>query len=158
MRKRRFALLAGILVTLNLALWFAPPGLALQKIVLGKLLGPHLIRAEVIDSCGSGCTTDTRVDRGIVVAVTGTQLTLREADGKQQPIALGPATRVVAKNRPLSLAALSRGWRVLVTWPANGAAAVVKVEGRPAPGKPGGKAQPKAGTAASVSRTTGSVS
>jgi hypothetical protein len=151
MPSRRFALLAGVLVTLNLVLWLAPPGLALRTIVLAKLFGPHLVRAEVIDSCGSGCTTDTRVDRGIVVSVTGTGLTLREADGRQQTIALGASTRAVANGHALPVSALSRGWRVLVTWPATGAAVLVKVEARHSAGGPGGKAHPKAGA---VGRTS----
>ena len=40
MFSRRFVLLAGVLVTLNLALWFASPGLALRKALVNQLFGP----------------------------------------------------------------------------------------------------------------------
>ena len=41
MFSRRFVLLAGVLVTLNLALWFAAPGLALRKAIVNQLFGPR---------------------------------------------------------------------------------------------------------------------
>src|SRR5579875_987572 len=58
------------------------------------------------------------------------QLTLREADGRVQPIALAASTRIVGFGRVFSPSTLGHGWRVLVTWPANGPAELVQVETR----------------------------
>jgi hypothetical protein len=123
---RRFVLLAGVLVTLNVALFFAAPGLALRKAIVNQLFGPSMIRAEVIKKDGS----DWRLDRGVITSVDGTQVTLREFDGKVQQIPLSTATVVIrdATRRHLPLSALARRWHVLVTWQATGAAEFVDVE------------------------------
>jgi len=129
MFSRRFLLLTGVLVALNLALWFAAPGLALRKAVVQELFGPTLIRAEAIDSCGRGCTVDWRVDRGVITSVNSSQVTLREADGRVQSIPLGASTtKVIYQGHRLPLGALGPRWRVAVTWPASGAAKSVDVE------------------------------
>jgi hypothetical protein len=131
MGRKRFALLAGVLVTLNLVLWIAPQGLALRDVVISKLFGPKLIRAEVIDRAPGGTTTDWRIDRGVIVAVAPDQLVLREADGTVQNLTLGTATPVTFRGRALALTALAPGWHVLVTWPApDGPVDTVKVEKR----------------------------
>jgi hypothetical protein len=124
MRSRRFVLLATILVTLNVVLWLAAPGLALRKAIIQQLFGPKLVRAEVILKGGA----DWHLDRGVIVSVSGSQLILREADGRVQPIPLSSATRVIYFGRSLPLSALGKRWRVLVTWPASGAALSVDVE------------------------------
>lgn len=121
---RRFVLLAAGLVTLNLVLWFASPGLALRRALVQQLFGAKLVRAEVILRGSS----DWRLDRGVIVSVNGSQLTLREADGKVQAIGLSTATRVIYLGRSLPLSALARRWHVLVTWPNGGAAQSVDVE------------------------------
>jgi hypothetical protein len=122
---RRFVLLAGILVTLNVVLWFAGPGLAIRRALVNQLFGPRMIRAEVFDKPG----VDWRLDRGVITQVSTSQVTLREADGKIQQIPLAPGTtRVIRSGRRLPLGALSLRWRVLVTWPATGAAESVDVE------------------------------
>ena len=126
MRNRRFLLLAAVLVALNAALWLAPQGLALRQILLPQLFGKNLMRAEVVLSNGQ----DWRADRGVITTLTPTQLTLKEADGRLQQIGLSSATSVVFLGRALPLSSLARGWRVLVTWPANGTADAVKVEKR----------------------------
>ena len=126
---KRFVFLVGVLVTLNAALFFAAPGLALRRALINELLGPKLIRAEGIyrkPVCGS---TDCRIDRGVITQVNGTQLTLREADGRIQPISLSDTTRVLSPfHRPLPLSALGPKWHVVVTWPATGPAQSVDVE------------------------------
>jgi len=115
---RRFVLLVGVLVTLNLALFFAPPGLALRRAIVNQLFGPKLIRADVVTKTG-----EWRLDRGVITQVGGSQLTLREADGRVQPITLSSSTRVIHLGQSLPLSALAPRWRVLVEWPANGGAA-----------------------------------
>jgi hypothetical protein len=125
MFSRRFVLLAGVLVALNLALWFAAPGLALRKAVIQELFGPAMVRAEVIEKGGA----DWRLDRGVITQVNGTQLTLRETDGKIEAIPLAGTTKVIRYGHRLPLSALARHWRVLVTWPfPNGPAQSVDVE------------------------------
>jgi len=122
---RRFVLLAGILVTLNLALWFASPGLALRHAIVQQLFGPSMIRAEVVKKGGQ----DWRLDRGVIQSVTITQLTLREADGRVQQIPLSGRTRVIGLGgHRVPVEALLPRWHVLVTWPANGAAESVDIE------------------------------
>jgi hypothetical protein len=124
MFSRRFVLLAGVLVTLNLALWFASPGLAIRRAIVQQLFGPGLVRAEVLKKSGA----DWHLDRGVITNVTSSQLTLKEADGKIQPISLSSSTRVIHLGQRLSLSALAPRWRVLVEWPANGPARSVDVE------------------------------
>jgi hypothetical protein len=125
---RRFVLLAGILVALNAALWFAAPGLAIRKAIVTELFGPRMVRAEVIEKGGA----DWRLDRGVIVSVDSTQVTVREADGRRQQIPLSSTTDVVQFGRHLPPSALRLRWRVLVTWPAVGPAQSVDVEKVPA--------------------------
>jgi hypothetical protein len=124
MFSRRFVLLVSVLVALNVALWFAAPGLAIRRALINQLFGPNMVRAEVIKKSGA----DWRLDRGVITQVSGTQLTLKEADGRVQPIPLSSTTKVIHQGRHLPLSVLAPRWRVLVTWPANGAATSVDVE------------------------------
>jgi hypothetical protein len=126
---RRFVFLAGVLVTLNLALWFAGPGLALRKALVNQLLGPKMIRADVVDWAGLGATpTDTHLDRGVIIQVNSAGLTLRERDTKIQQIPLSSATVVIHAGRHFPSSVLARRWHVVVTWPATGPALSVDVE------------------------------
>jgi hypothetical protein len=125
MLSRRFVLLAGVLVTLNLALWFASPGLALRRAIVHQLFGPKMIRAQVFEKNGG----EWNIDRGFITSVSSSLVTLREADGRIQQIPLSSTTKVIGLGGhrfPLSL--MAPGWRVVVTWPANGAATSVDVE------------------------------
>jgi hypothetical protein len=136
MRKRRFLLLAGVLVTLNLVLWLASPGFALRTNPLAKFFGPKLVRAEVIDATGSGSTVDWHIDRGVITSLTDTQLTLTELDGRVQPITVAPSTHVLGPTeRRMPLARLQLGWRVLVLWQDGRAAKALQVEQRAAAGQ-----------------------
>jgi hypothetical protein len=124
MRSRRFVLLAGVLVALNVALWLASPGLALRRAIIQQLFGPKLIRADVLEKGG----IDWRIDRGVITSVTGSQITLREADGRIQPVTLSATTSVIRLGQRLPVSALAPRWHVLVTRPANGPAVSVDVE------------------------------
>jgi hypothetical protein len=132
MFSRRFVLVVSILVTLNVALWFASPGLALRKALVTQLFGPKMIRAVVIDWAGPGTTTDTNLDRGVITQVSSTELTLRERDGRVQPIPLSAATVVIHLGKHLPPSVLGKRWHVVVTWPATGPATSVDVEKIPA--------------------------
>jgi hypothetical protein len=128
MFSRRFALLAGVLVTLNVVLFFAAPGLAIRQALVNQLFGKKMIRAEVIDWAGSGTTADWRLDRGVITQVSSTQITLRERDTKIQQIPISSTTDVIRFGHHLSPDVLRKRWHVLVTWPANGTAQSVDVE------------------------------
>lgn len=124
MFSKRFVLLATVLVTLNVVLWFAAPGLALRKAIVNQLFGPKMIRAVVYDKPG----VQWNLDRGVITQVSSTQLTLREFDGRIQPIPLAATTSVIRLGRRLPLTMLAKRWHVLVTWPATGPAESVDVE------------------------------
>jgi hypothetical protein len=125
---RRFVFVVGLLVTLNVALFFAGPGLALRKAIVSELFGPKMIRLEVIEKLPIFGSTDWRIDRGVITQVSPTQLTLKEADGRIQPITISSATKVIRLGRQLPLTRLAPKWHVVVTWPATGAAQSVDVE------------------------------
>jgi hypothetical protein len=125
MFSRRFVLLGTVLVTLNVALWFAAPGLALRKAITTELFGPRMVRAVALERNG----TQWNLDRGVITSVDATQVTLREFDGRVQQIPLSSTTVVIRPNgRHVSADVLARRWHVLVTWPATGAAQSVDVE------------------------------
>jgi len=121
---RRFVLLVGVLVTLNVVLWFAAPGLALRKALVHQLFGPKMVRAQVHERNGQ----DWNLDRGVITQVSPSQVTLREADTKVVQIPLAATTRVIRLGRRLPLSALADRWHVLVTWQEPGAAESVDVE------------------------------
>jgi hypothetical protein len=122
---RRFVLLIGVLVALNVSLWFAAPGLALRKAIVNQLFGPNMVRAQVHVKNGQ----DWNLDRGVITQVSSTQLTLREYDGRVTQIPLAGTTKVIRRgHQRLPLSALGRRWRVVVLWPPIGPAQSVDVE------------------------------
>jgi hypothetical protein len=144
---RRFVLLASVLVTLNLALWFAAPGLALRKAIVQELFGPRMIRAQVYEKNG----VEWNVDRGVITGVTVSQLTLKESDGRIQQIPIASTTKVIGLGgHRVPVEVLTPRWRVLVTWPATGPAQSVDIERIPRERGTGGLA-PSAAPAPSLS-------
>jgi len=121
---RRFVLLGTVLVALNVALFFAAPGLALRKAIVNQLFGPKMVRVQVLEKNG----TQWNLDRGVITSVDSTQVTLREFDGRVQQIPLSGSTRVIHCGHSLSVDQLALRWHVLVTWPATGPARSVDVE------------------------------
>src|ERR1700759_1023243 len=107
---RRFVFLVGVLVTLNVALFFAAPRLAIRKAIVSELFGPKMIRLEVIERIPIFGSTDWHVDRGVITQVTSTQLTLKEADGRIQPITISSSTKVIRLGRQLPLSRLAPKW------------------------------------------------
>jgi hypothetical protein len=126
MRSKRLLFLAP-LAALAAALWAVPSGLALRKPVLQQVFGPKLVRLEAIEKTPINGSTDWRIDRGAIISVSSTQLTLREADGRIQPSPLASSTEVVRLGRIVPVARLTPHGNALVTWRANGAAQVVAV-------------------------------
>ena len=130
---RRFVLLGTVLVTLNVVLFFAGPGLALRSAIVSQLFGPKMVRLTVLERNGQ----EWNIDRGAITqvanctATTGTfceQITLREFDGRVQQIPLDSSTTVLRFGKAIPPMALKAHWHVLVTWQANGSAESVDVE------------------------------
>jgi hypothetical protein len=119
-------------LTLGVALWLAPAGLALRNAVVKQVFSGKLARLEVIEKKTVGGSTDWRIDHGVITAVNSTQLTLREFDGHIQSIPLSSSTRVVRRGHNSSLNRLRPHLSALVTWPADGAAQSVIVDPVPA--------------------------
>lgn len=124
MLSRRFVLLLGVLVALNVTLWFAAPGFALRRAIVTQLFGPNMVRAQVHLKSGQ----DWNLDRGVITQVNGAQLTLREYDGRVTTIPLAATTKVMHRGVRLPLSALGRRWRVVVLWPPIGPAQSVDIE------------------------------
>ena len=132
MSRRRFSILAAVLVGLNLFLWLAPAGLALRAALLNSLFGPRMIRAEVVVQGTAGGTLDYRVDRGVITSPPSanvTAITLKEVDGTVTTIPIGATTRVTGPFRLTGLP-LKKNLRVVVIRQANLPAELVQVEGR----------------------------
>jgi hypothetical protein len=129
--RRRF-LYVAVLVTVGVALWLAPAGLALRNAVVKQVFSGKLVRLEMIEKNPVRGSTDWRLDHGVITALSATQLTVREADGRIQLIPLSSSTRVIRRGRLSSQDRLRPHLNVLVTWRAEGAAQTVIVD--PVPG------------------------
>ena len=97
---------------------------AVRRAIIAQLFGPNMVRAVAVEKNGD----QWNLDRGIISQVNNSQVTLNEADGRVQPIALSSATKVFHPGSSLSLSDLAPHWHVLVTWPATGPAVSVDVE------------------------------
>jgi len=128
MTRRRFVLLATLLVALNAFFWLAQGGFALPGALIDRFFGPRLIRAEVVVG-GPRAVNDFRIDRGVITSASGGSITLRERDGTTATIAVGPATRVVGLGIG-DVAQLRPPMRVLVVRRVNMPAQQIQVEGR----------------------------
>ena len=132
MGRRRFAVLAVLLVAVNAFFWLAASGFALPAGgIVQSLFGAKLIRAEVVWSDG-GKIQDTRIDRGVIATITTTApatITLREKDGSVDPIPLATTVSVHLGATFGTLDQLRRGMRVVVSRPATGPADTIQVEG-----------------------------
>jgi hypothetical protein len=124
MTRRRFMLLAVTLVALNTFFWVAATGSALPKSIINSFFGSKMIRAEVIVQA-PGTPQDWRIDRGVITAVTGSTLTLREADGTSVSVDVSPAARFQGGSR----SKLRPRVRVVLYHQANAPADLVQVEG-----------------------------
>ena len=128
MTRRRFMILAVALVAVNSFFWLAQGGFALPKAVINQFFGNRMVRAEVLLQAPGG-VQDWRIDRGVITAVAGTTITLREADATTVTLDIAPNARVQGSPRIFSPAQLRRRLRVVVYHQANLPAEVVQVEG-----------------------------
>jgi hypothetical protein len=126
--RRRFMLLTVVLVALNSFFWLAQGGFALPKAIINQFFGNRMVRAEVLVQAPGG-VQDWRIDRGVITAVAGTTITLREADATTVTLDISPTARVQGSPRIVSPAQLRKRARVVVYHQANLPAEVVQVEG-----------------------------
>jgi hypothetical protein len=128
MSRRRFLYLATALVAVNSFFWLAQSGFALPSAIINQFFGGNLIRAEVLVASPGG-TQDWRIDRGVITAISGTNVTLREKDATVVTLQVDPNARVQGSARISSVVLLRRRLRVVLYHQANQPATLVQVEG-----------------------------
>jgi hypothetical protein len=128
--RRRFMVLAAVLVALNAFFWLTQVGAALPQAVIDRFFGPRLIRAEVVVRAGPGVVNDFRIDRGVITAATPGSIVVRERDGTFVTIEVEGNARVIGSASVTGVSQLRRGLRVLVVRKANAPAHLIEVESR----------------------------
>jgi hypothetical protein len=128
MKRRRFLLLAVTLVALNSFFWLTQSGFALPKAIINQFFGGNMVRAEVIVAAPGG-TQDWRIDRGVITAIAGSNVTLREKDGTIVTLPIDPNARVQGPPRFASVGLLRKRLRIVVYRQADQPATTVQVEG-----------------------------
>ena len=112
MKRRTVAVLAvSALLALNAVLLLVQPGLALPGSLAAYLLGPKMVKAEVIIKEGK-TTYDYRIDQGKIRAVSSTSVTLYERTGELVTVPVSPGARVTVGGKAVLLTALKKGMRV----------------------------------------------
>jgi hypothetical protein len=111
MTRRTLALfvVAGLLAV-NATLLLVQPGLALPGSLAAWLLGPKMVKAEIVVKDG-GTTYDYRIDQGKIRAVSSTSVTLFERTGDVVTIPVSPGARVTLGGKTVLLTALKKGMR-----------------------------------------------
>ena len=132
MRRKRLvlavAVLAVTLLAVNAALLVAQPGLALPRSLWTYIVGPKMVRAEVIVLDG-GVLHYYRADRGRIVSKTAGTLVLRERDATLVTVVVSPTAEIFVNGRPARFADLHRGMNV--TTVRDGDAPAERVEAFP---------------------------
>jgi hypothetical protein len=110
MRRRWLIALGGVaaLLAVNAVLLLAGSGLALPSSLANYLLGPKMVRAEVVLIEG-GALHDYRLDQGRVRGVGPSSISLHERDGTNVNIPVALAAQVRINGKPATLAAVKRG-------------------------------------------------
>jgi hypothetical protein len=112
MTRRTFALLVvAALLAVNATLLLVQPGLALPGSLAAYLLGPKMVKAEVVLKEGK-TTYDYRIDQGKLRAVSSTSVTLYERTGELVVVPVSPGARVTLGGKTVLLTALRKGMRV----------------------------------------------
>jgi hypothetical protein len=112
MTRRTFAVLVvAALLALNATLLLVQPGLALPGSLANYLLGPKMVKAEIILKQGK-TTYDYRIDQGKIRAVSSTSVTLWERTGEVVTIPVSPGARVTLGGKTVLLTSLKKGMRV----------------------------------------------
>ena len=111
MTRRTFALLAvAALLAVNAILLLVQSGLALPGSLAAYLLGPKMVKAEIVIKEGK-TTYDYRIDQGKIRAVSSTSVTLWERTGEVVTIPVSPGARVTLGGKTVLLTALKKGMR-----------------------------------------------
>ena len=112
MTRRNFTLLVvAALLALNATLLLVQSGLALPGSLAAHLLGPKMVKAEIVVKEGK-TTYDYRIDQGKIRAVSSTSVTLWERTGEVVTIPVSPGARVTLGGKTVLLTALKKGMRV----------------------------------------------
>jgi hypothetical protein len=112
MTRRTAALsLFAALLALNAILLLVQPGLALPRSLATYLLGPKMVKAEVVVKDGP-ITHDYRLDQGKIRSVGPSSITLWERTGEVVTIPVSSGARITLGGRTVALAALRKGMRV----------------------------------------------
>jgi len=112
MTRRTLALfVVAALLAVNATLLLVQPGLALPGSLAAWLLGPKMVKAEIVVKDG-GTTYDYRIDQGRIRAVSSTSVTLFERTGDVVTIPVSPGARVTLGGKSVLLTALKKGMRV----------------------------------------------
>jgi hypothetical protein len=112
MTRRTLALFAvAALLAVNATLLLVQPGLALPGSLAAWLLGPKMVKAEIVVKDGK-TTYDYRIDQGRIRAVSTTSVTLFERTGEVVTIPVSPGARVTLGGKTVLLTALKKGMRV----------------------------------------------
>ncbi len=122
MRNRALWALCALLA-LNAVLFVAAPSYALPRALSDYLLGPKMLRAEVIVMDGS--VHEFRLDRGRVQRVSGATLTIYERDGTTVSVPVAGNAAITINGRAASFSALRRGMNVLTVRDGSAPAHVV---------------------------------
>jgi hypothetical protein len=104
------------LATLACALALALPALtaALPKSMTAYLLGPRMIRSEVVAKGANNAYHDYRLDRGRIAKRTAGTLVLAERDGTQATLKVAPNARVSLNGKPAKWRQLRPGLQAVV--------------------------------------------
>ena len=104
---RRWLIALAAVLALNAGFWLAENGFALPAGLASFLLGPKMVRAEVLLKDASGLH-DYRLDQGRIRAITPTSLTLAERTGEVVTIQVSPTAQVTIGGRPAPYTALRK--------------------------------------------------
>ena len=111
MTRRTLALFAvAALLAVNATLLLVQPGLALPGSLAAWLLGPKMVKAEIVVKDGK-TTYDYRIDQGKIRAVSAVSVTLYERTGEVVTIPVSPGARVTLGGKTVLLTALKKGMR-----------------------------------------------
>jgi hypothetical protein len=116
MSKRKLAAgIVALLVALNGVLALAQSGSGMPYALMAKLLGPNMLRAEVVWK-GGGVTHDYLLDSGRIRSLTAgsSMITLVERDGKLVTVTVAPTARITLGGEVVPFSSLRRGQRVLI--------------------------------------------
>jgi hypothetical protein len=95
---------------------FAAPGPVLPASVTNSLLGPKLIRGEIVVRGKERALHDYRLDRGkLSKRFAAGSLTLLERDGTKVVVKVAPTARAFLNGKPAGLRQLRAGMQIAVT-------------------------------------------